>query len=91
MAIADSGMPAKMYTGQSCIPWRHDSNVTSTPDTERAVADAGRVVVEDFVLADLNEQRGKAFQIGEHCRAARVVAGPIADICDSHGLKEFRA
>ena len=53
MAVANSGRPAEINIGQTWIPCRQDSKVTSTPAGDGGVSDADGIVVEDFVLADL--------------------------------------
>jgi hypothetical protein len=82
MAAPDSGNPAEINTGQSWIPCRQDSNVTLTPGG--SISDADGVVVEDFVLADLHENRGKAVHVREDRRAsgiAGVGAGQVLGYC----------
>jgi hypothetical protein len=86
MAAADSCSPAEIKYRENVdsMPPGFEGNVDICGDG--SISDAGGVVIEDFVLADLDEHRGKAVHVGEDRRAprvARVGAGKVL------GYREF--
>ena len=87
MAVANSGRPAEINIGETWIPCRQDSKVTSTPAGDGGVSDADGVVVEDFVLADLDEQRGQTAHVREDRRASGVMGVSAGQIIGQRGLE----
>ena len=55
---------------------------------QRVVADAGGIIVEDLLLADLDEQRRQPVQVGEDRRAAVVGRVGVPEVVGSHGLQQ---
>src|ERR1700739_3977541 len=53
---------------------------------QRAVADASGVIVEDLLVADLDEQRRQPAQVGEDRRTPGVGRIRVPEVVGGHGL-----